>query len=243
MELPFPEAWERILTDRFAPWGEMTAAEQTKVRGLIQVFLDEKCVEGAGGFEITEEVRVVIAAHAVRPVIGLDMDWLQEVETVLVYPYDIRRPEPLFGDRYQHGEPAQRETPLAGEAVHGGPILLSWDAVTGGAVHPDRGLNVILHETAHKIDMLSGEADGAPPLPRSVDPSEWAEVCGREYRHLARRRRRGLSTFFDDYAAEHPAEFFAVVTEHFFEQAAEMKRRRPALYRLFQRFYNQDPAG
>ena len=242
MRQPMSAPMRHILASRFSHYIRLTESEKQKLCGLVQLFLAEKRVEGAGEFVVTDEVRILIAAHASLAVLNLPFDYLREFETVLVYPTDVLRPVPLFGDRTTHGELSHGETPLAGEAVHGGPILLSWDAVQGGAVHPDDGLNVIFHELAHKLDMVTGEADGSPPLGDRVDPSHWATVCGREYRHLRRRIDRGLDNFLDDYAAEHPAEFFAVVTETFFERAAELRRRRPALYRLFADFYAQDPA-
>jgi len=186
---------------------------------------------------------VLIAAHAGLMVLNLAFDYLREVETVLVYPGDLLRPEPLFGDRHTHGELTHEELPLFGEAIHGGPILLSWNAVAGSAVHPDDGLNVIFHELAHKLDMLTGESDGMPPLGSRGQAAQWREVCGREFRHLRRRVQRGQGSYFDDYAAEHPAEFFAVVSEYFFEEPVTMCRRRPKLYRLFADFYRQDPAA
>jgi Mlc titration factor MtfA (ptsG expression regulator) len=110
-------------------------------------------------------------------------------------------------------------------------------------VHPDDGLNVVFHEFAHKLDMLTGEADGVPPLHQKSDYEKWTEVCGREYRHVVRRFSKGQDSFFDDLASEHPAEFFAVATEYFFEKAKEMKRKRPRLYDVLKDFYRQDPAA
>ena len=240
---PFPEAWRTHIAETFPSYSGWDASRRQRLEGLIQVFLAEKHIEGAAGFEMTDAVRVTVATNACRMILNLSMDYFREVETVLVYPGELRRPNPLFGDRHLHGELEEVEVPLSGEAIHGGPVLLSWDAISGGALHPGDGLNVILHELAHKIDMLTGDANGLPPLRRAADDKVWAEICGREYRHLRRRLNRGLDTYFEDYAAEHPAEFFAVACEYFFERPKEMKRKRPALYGVFSGFFEQDPAA
>lgn len=243
MQRPFADSRRRML-EASVPWySKLSGAEKSRLEGLIQVFLSEIRIEGALGFEVTDAVRVRIAADACRLVLNLSFEILGEMETILVYPSEMRRPKSLFGVPTADGELNDVETPLVGEAVHGGPVLLSWDAVTGGAVHPENGLNVIIHEVAHKIDMGTGDANGVPPLKHRAAYQTWSEICGREYWHLVRRTNRGLESFFDDYAAEHPAEFFAVVCEYFFERSTEMKRKRPALYGLFADFFKQDPAA
>jgi Mlc titration factor MtfA (ptsG expression regulator) len=243
LEQPFPSSWRDILLERFGAYHSLGDEERQRLEQMVQVFLAEKRFEGLGGLEITDEVRVLIAAQACMLILGLSHDLYRKVESILVYPSTVVRPESLFGERRPDGELASSEMPLLGEAHLGGPVILAWDAVAHGAVHPDDGLNVVYHEFAHKLDMLDGEADGVPPLGSKAQYRTWAEVCRREYNFLIRRTDRGLESFLDDYGATHPAEFFAVATELFFEKAEEMKRRRPKLYEVLQGFYNQDPAA
>jgi Mlc titration factor MtfA (ptsG expression regulator) len=243
LEQPFPEDWRVILESRFVQYLELDDDERQRLEQMVQVFVAEKRFEGLGGLELTDEVRVLIAAQACMLILGLSHDLYRKVDSILVYPSTVVRPEPLFGDRRAHGELEPDEMPLLGEAHLGGPVILVWDAVTHGAVHPDDGLNVVYHEFAHKLDMLDGAADGVPPLSSRAQYKTWAEVCQREYNFLVRRTDRGLESFLDDYGATHPAEFFAVATEFFFEKSQEMKRRRPALYDVLKGFYNQDPAA
>jgi Mlc titration factor MtfA (ptsG expression regulator) len=242
LEHPFPEAWRRIAGDYFPHYRYLNDGEKRRLERMVQVFIEEKRFEGLGGQVLDDEVRVLVAAQACLLILELSHDFYRKVESILVYPSTVLRPEPLFGDRHTHGELAPEEYPLLGEAHPGGPVILAWDAVKHGAVHPDDGLNVVFHEFAHKLDMLDGEADGVPPLKSKAEYKIWHEVCEREYNHLARRTNRGLESFLDDYGATHPAEFFAVATEYFFEKSGEMKRRRPKLYGVLSGFFRQDPA-
>jgi MtfA peptidase len=240
---PFPEAWRRVAGDYFPHYRYLSDDERHRLEQTVQVFIAEKRFEGLGGQALDDEVRVLVAAQACLLILELSLDFYRRVESILVYPSTVLRPEPLFGDRHTHGVLVPEEPLLLGEAHLGGPVILAWDAVKHGAVHPDDGLNVVFHEFAHKLDMLDGEADGVPPLKSKRDYEVWREVCEREYHHLVRRTDRGLESFLDDYGATHPAEFFAVATEYFFEKSNEMKRRRPKLYGVLQGFFRQDPAA
>jgi MtfA peptidase len=242
LEEPFQGAWRAILKQWLAYYRHLDETDQRRLEQMVQVFVAEKRFEGLGGLELTDEVRVLVAGQACVLILGLDHDLYRKVDSILVYPSTVVRPEPLFGDRYLHGELEPEERPLLGEAHLGGPVILVWDAVKHGAVHPNDGLNVVYHEFAHKLDMLDGEADGVPPLSSRDQYKTWAEVCQREYDFLVRRTNRGKESFLDEYGATHPAEFFAVATEFFFEKSAEMKRRRRKLYDVLMGFYNQDPA-
>jgi Mlc titration factor MtfA (ptsG expression regulator) len=242
LEQPFPEAWRRIAGDYFPHYRYLNDDEKHRLEQMVQVFIEEKRFEGLGGQVLDDEVRVLVAAQACLLILELSHDFYRRVESILIYPSTMLRPEPLFGDRYTHGELAPEDHPLLGEAHLAGPVILAWDAVKHGAVHPDDGLNVVFHEFAHKLDMLDGDADGVPPLGSKAEYKTWHEVCEREYNHLVRRTNRGLESFLDDYGATHPAEFFAVATEYYFEKSEEMKRRRPKLYGVLRGFFRQDPA-
>jgi Mlc titration factor MtfA (ptsG expression regulator) len=137
---------------------------------------------------------------------------------------------------------AHEEMPILGEAMLNGPVVLVWDSVKQNARHPEFGHNVVYHEFAHKLDMLTGRADGTPPL-IAVETQRWVKALEPEFLRLKEMSEQGVPTFLDHYGATNEAEFFAVATEQFFDQAREMKKIHPALYEALSRFYQQDPAG
>jgi Mlc titration factor MtfA (ptsG expression regulator) len=132
--------------------------------------------------------------------------------------------------------------PTLGEAHLRGPVVLSWDAVRRAGRHPETGHNLVIHEFAHKLDMLDGYADGVPPLGDASEYGHWREVCDQEYDRLVRRAERGESTLLDPYGSLDPAEFFSVVTEAFFDHPIALKEEHPELYEVFSRFFRQDTA-
>ena len=134
-------------------------------------------------------------------------------------------------------------TPLIGEAHRRGPVILAWDAVRYGGIHPELGHNVVYHEFAHKLDTLDGYADGVPPLPNRKQYRQWVEVCTREYQRLREQAEQGSETFLDPYGGTDVGEFFAVATEYFFNRGPEMSLLHPELYQLLAGFYHQDPAA
>lgn len=129
-----------------------------------------------------------------------------------------------------------------GESWHQGLVILAWDAVRSGTMNASDGRNVVLHEFAHQLDQEDGVADGAPDLD-AKDRKGWAEVLGAEYADLKDHVHVGRASDIDEYGATNPAEFFAVVTEMFFEQGQRLLDHHPELYERFQSFYKQDPAS
>ena len=206
-----------------------------KLRDLVLLFLAEKEFTGAQGFEVTDSVRVAIAAQACVPILELGLDWYAGWTGVVIYAGDFRvRRTELDEDGVLH----EWDDELAGEAMPGGPVVLSWDA----AAH-ERGINVVIHEFAHKLDMLNGVADGLPPLHAGMDRKAWAAVFEAAYEGFCDAVDRGRETWLDPYASEHPSEFFAVLSEKFFADAKETRKRYPDAYDQLKRFYRQDPAG
>jgi len=132
--------------------------------------------------------------------------------------------------------------PLLGEAHGRGPVILTWDAVRRGGVHPELGHNVVYHEFAHKLDMLDESVDGTPPLETREQYRAWVEVCTREYEELRERSERGERTLLDPYGGTDVGEFFAVATECFFDRAIELSETHPELYGVLSEFYRQDTA-
>jgi Mlc titration factor MtfA (ptsG expression regulator) len=242
LEHPFPESWTAILERNVAHWKFLDDAERVRLRSLVQVFVAEKQWEGWGGLEITDEIRVTIAGLACLLLLGLDYMLYSNVKTICVYSSTVIAP----GQRSEVSSGITMQgpgVPIYGQSILGGPVVLVWDAVLRGAVHPERGHNVVYHEFAHKLDMLDGCVDGTPPLAEHGQYKRWVEVCTREYDLLRRRASKGKGTFLDAYGGTNPGEFFAVITEYFFDKPLQMKRHHPDLYSLLQEFYRQDPAA
>jgi hypothetical protein len=235
---PFPRAFRAVLERNFALYGRLPEADRGELERLIQVFMAEKRFEGCGGLEVTDEIRVVIAAQACLLLLHRDTDVYPRLVTILVYPsaYVARVTE-----RVGYGVVAEGEMGRLGEAWQTGVVVLSWDHAQAGAADVHDGRNVTLHEFAHQLDQEDGASDGAPVLPRRSMYVAWARVLGDEYAALRRDAESGAPTLLNPYGATNPAEFFAVATETFFQMPGALKRRHPALYGELQRFYRQDP--
>jgi hypothetical protein len=222
-----------------ALWNEATTGlpfipKSEKLRELALLFLAEKQFTGAHGLEVTDAMRISIAAQACLPILELGLDWYAGFTGIVVYPGDfrVRREE-----TDEHGVVHEWDDELAGEAMPGGPVVLSWDATAN-----DAEINVVIHEFAHKLDMLNGAADGLPPLHAGMDRAAWQAAFAQAYEGFCDAVERDKETWLDPYAAEHPSEFFAVISEAFFEQPAETKRRYPDVYDQLRLFYRQDPS-
>ncbi len=203
------------------------------------MFLAEKRFEAAGGLDLTEEMRVTIAAQACVLILHRETDYFPEVETIIVYPHAYRVP----GAHVQpDGTVIEGGQERLGEAWHRGEVVLSWDDVVAGAACIEDGRNVVLHEFAHKLDDEDGRMDGAPALGTRTRYLAWARVLSREYLSLRDRAAHGRRDVLDRYGATNPAEFFAVATEAFFEKPALLAKRHPELYEQLREYYRQDPA-
>jgi MtfA peptidase len=243
---PFPPVWATAL-DGLPAYRALAPDDQRELRGHIQVFLDEKRFEGCAGLAITDEVRVSIAAQACMLLLHRETDYYPGLTSILVYPAGYVADSKRVGPDGVVTEGAQ---PRLGESwtglnsrLSGGPIVLSWRDVVAGAADIHDGHNVVFHEFAHQLDAESGAVDGAPALDRRSKYVAWARVLGREYQQLVEDLRRGHEPWLDAYGATNPAEFFAVLTEAFFEQPGRLKTRHPELYQQLADFYRQDPAA
>jgi Mlc titration factor MtfA (ptsG expression regulator) len=213
----------------------LSIGESGKLKQLVILFLAEKQFAGAHGLEVTDRMRVSIAAQACLPILELGLDWYSGWTGIVVYAGDFRvRRSEMDEDGVLH----EWDDELAGEAMPGGPVVLSWDA----AAH-DPWMNVVIHEFAHKLDMRSGAADGQPPLHAGMDRAAWTAAFKEAYEGFCEALERGKDTWLDPYAAEHPSEFFAVISEAFFEGPKETRRRYPEVYKQLKLFYRQDPAS
>ncbi len=239
---PFPSEWERHIQNNIPYYQHLNNEEKKRLQDLIQIFIAEKYWLGCDSLELTDEIRVMIAAHACLMILELPNDYYRNVETIYVYPTTILSPESPIGFFEVSTTPVRGPMPILGEAHHRGPVILVWDAVKRETRHPEHGHNVVYHEFAHKLDMLDGSADGTPPLTTPEEYQRWSEVCSKEYLELCDKVKHGEPTFFDSYAATNETEFFAVVTEFFFSKPQNMKHYHPKLYQVLQDFYRQDPA-
>jgi Mlc titration factor MtfA (ptsG expression regulator) len=235
---PFPDAWRSIVEHGFPLFGRLPPADQAELLGHIQVFLDEKKFEGCGGLEITDEIRVTIAAQACLLLLHRAPHYYPRLVTILVYPhaYVAKATQRLPGGIVDEGESGR-----LGESWVRDIVVLAWDAVRAGASDANDGHNVVLHEFAHQLDQEDGTSNGAPILEHRSQYVAWARILGAEFEELQRDAEHGHPTDIDAYGATNPAEFFAVVSEAFFERPAALKTKHPALYEELQLFYRQDP--
>ncbi len=214
--------------------------DRQRLGGITRVLVEEKRFDGCAGFVVTDEVRLTIAVQAAILVLHRPNDFYPTLQSILVYPagYLAR-----FEETEETGVVTEVEEERLGEAWPEGSIVLSWADVLLGAADEDDGRNVVFHEFAHLLDACTGDMDGLPDLAGLVDPQEWARVMGREYRRLSRAVRRGQKPPLDEYGMTHPAEFFAVATELFFERPLLAREHSPEMYQLLVQFYRQDPAA
>ena len=202
--------------------------------------MNEKKFEGLDGLEITEEIKVTIAAQACILLLHRDTDYYPTLHTILVYPH-------LFYSQIKHRLPdgiiEEGEQGRLGESWYRGPVILSWDDVRRSAHDHNDGHNVVFHEFAHQLDSESGANEGAPLLPQRSSYIAWARVLSDEYQDLLNDIKNHHTSDIDTYGATNPAEFFAVVTEYFFEKPIQLQKHHPELYEQFKNFYKLDTAA
>jgi Mlc titration factor MtfA (ptsG expression regulator) len=235
---PFPAAWLGILRERVPYYRLLSHGEQTELRKLIRLFLAEKKFEGCGGLEITDEIRVTIAAQACILLLNREHDYYAGLHSVLVYPSSYLAPSEFVDAA---GVVHEGDQGRLGEAWLRGSIVLSWDDVRRDSADFQDGHNVTFHEFAHQLDQQDGTFDGAPLLEKRAHYRSWARVLMKEYQALGVAAERGQETLLDQYGATEPAEFFAVITEAFFETPRALNEKHPELYAELKKFYHQDP--
>lgn len=249
-----PPVWRR-LQDRLGYLRGLSPADCDRMRELIAEFLSRKTFTGTHGLVPDDEMRLTIAAQACLPVLRFGLNPYDDFVEIVVYPcaFAVRR-RITDDDGLVH----EFDDVLAGEAMDGGPVVLSWEDVDDAL---DGAGNVVIHEFAHKLDLADGEADGCPPMPPHRRP-RWTDVLGRAYDDFvdaletlearipadvdpespqADAWYAGLA--LDPYAATDPAEFFAVATEAFFVDAERLRSAFPELFDAFVEYFGQDPRG
>lgn len=235
----FPAAWDEIVIRNFPLEGSLPETDRVELRRRMEIFLAEKRFEGVGGLEMSDEVRVTVAAQACLLLLHRSHDDFPRLSTILVYPSAYRARATEHGE---FGMVTEIDQVRAGEAYNAETIVLSWDDVlAGGAGHGD-GHNVVFHEFAHQLDMEDGSSNGAPLLPDDRTYEAWSRVLGHAYAQLQDAVRHHERTLMDPYGGESPAEFFAVATETFFEEPIKLRDDHAELYAQLRDFYLQDPA-
>ena len=236
----FPQDWLTILERNVPLYTRLAEWDRAELRGHILVFLAEKRFEGCGGLEITDEIRVTIAAHACILLLHRRTDYYPGLKSILVYPNAYVAPDV----RHFLGDTVMETTDVRlGESWHHGAVVLSWDDVRRTAADIRDGQNVAFHEFAHQLDSSGGRGDDTPVLRDHSSFIAWARALGRDYDRFRRLVEYRRPEVLDEYGATNPAEFFAVATESFFETPNELKRAYPRLYEELKRFYQQDPAS
>ena len=229
--------WDATLSN-IEVLARLNTKERHRLRELASRFLHEKSIAGAQGLLVTDKMRVTIAAQACLLILNLGLDYFEGWHEIIVYPdtFVVAREE-----RDDAGVVHRNRHALGGEAWGRGPVILSWMDAQPGAHPHGHGSNVILHEFAHKLDMLNGAANGMPPLHADMSRPAWTEALSSAYANLYQKLQRYHHTAIDPYAVENPAEFFAVLTETFFEQPQYLFQEYPKAYEMFTQFYLQDP--
>jgi len=236
---PFPKEWLAFIQRHVGFFRRLSASDRAELLGHVQIFLAEKRFEGCGGFTITDEVRVTVAAQACLLLLHRKTDYFPELLTILVYPLTY-----MVEEKRQVGEHFWEEGTVSRLGETGrrmGSLVLSWDAVKYGAADPSDGKNVVLHEFTHQLDFENHAADGMPSLATREQQLAWAAVMRSEFASLRAADESGIPTLLDTYGAKDPAEFFAVSVEAFFELPRALRARYPKLYQQLRNYFQQDP--
>ena len=226
----FPKEWIAILASRFALYKNLPEDIKRQLHGHILIFLHEKNFVGYNGIVINDTIRVTIAAQACILLLNRKTNYYPHLGNILVYPNVFTHAD---------GEGGQHRGRL-GESWHRGPIVLSWQHSEQGGKDDKDGDNVVMHEFAHQLDQENGDSDGLPILQHN-NIRQWSTVLGKEFKALKLKLKLRKSSLLDKYGATNPAEFFAVITEHFIEQPRQLNEKHPELYSELKKYYQIDP--
>jgi MtfA peptidase len=233
------DLWKRTLK-RYPFLLRRDPDDATELRRLTSLFLDRKEFNALGGVRLDNHVVVAVAAQACLPVLKLGLDRYDGFVGIVLHPDQVLAKRSVSDD---DGVVHEYDETISGEAMEGGPVMLSWRDVRGAGQTAAQGYNVVIHEFAHVLDVADGVADGVPLLPTDLPLREWRTTLDDEFQRFARRVDLGEDTTLDPYGAQAIDEFFAVASEAFFTTPIKMKGEHPALYAMFARFYRQDPAA
>jgi len=235
---PFPKEWVEIVESNIAVYRNLPMPLRLQLRNLIKQFLHQKTFTGAGGLEITDEVRVTIAAEACMLLVNRKTGVYPALRYIIVYPsaFVVDRPQGSA-----EGVVSEGRKGLLGESWSNGKVILAWDNVLHGSSNFVDGQNVVLHEFAHQLDSESGSTNGAPILTGKNCLRTWASTLSGEFEDLQKDAWKGKRSLIDHYGATNPAEFFAVSTETFFEKPEQMAKHHTELFEVLKCYYRIDP--
>jgi MtfA peptidase len=240
LQTPLPESVVSVLKTNVPLYNRLPPADQIELGGHIQIFLSEKLFEGCRGLEITDEIKLTIAANACILLLHRQTDYYPGLTSILVHPqaYRATRREHIGSGVIIEGDEVR-----LGESWHRGSVVLSWEDIRRQSFGQEYAQNVILHEFAHQIDISGGQGDSSPVLQQAASFAQWISTLQENYEQLRNDIIADRPTVLDDYGATNPAEFFAVATECFFEKPHLLQQYHPQLYNELKEFYQQDPAS
>ena len=228
--LKTPEKWVETIKRNVAIYRYLPETLQVELLGHVNVFLAEKYFSGHAGLEVTDEMRVTIAAQACLLLLNRQHNYFPHLKTIMIYPAGFKNPN--------HEGPGHH----LGESWVRGPVVLSWADALHGGINAKDGENVVIHEFAHQLDQADGAGDGRPMI-AGGEIRTWGKVLSKEFKSLSVKAKLRNRAFFNHYGATNPAEFFAVISEHFYEQPKTFQRKHPDLYATLQKYYQVDPAS
>ena len=227
--------WQRLVGSASYLRG-FSAADLDRLHQDVRIFLHDKDFSTAHSLEMTDDMFLSVALQACLMTLNLDVSLHDGWRSIIIYPDE-------FVPNHQYVDDAgvvhTDRRPMTGMARSDGPLILSW-ADTQTAFASD-GVNVVIHEFAHKLDMRNGDANGFPPLHKGMNPHAWANNFTAAYADFCKRVDAGEDTAIDPYASENPGEFFAVLSEVFFEMPEIIVVEYPAVYEQLKLYYRQDP--
>lgn len=239
-ERAFPEHWQRLLEAELPLYRHLPLAQQTRLKGRILTFLHGRHFIGCGGLQVSEDMRVLIAAQACVLALGETVDPWPGLTNILLYPDVFLSPQVVTHD---DGVVEESLRELEGESWDAERVVLAWQEVRFGAADPHDGVNVVIHEFAHQLDHASEGEGGLPDLPTSIALNDWTAVWGAAYAEAVKAVAAGRETWFDPAAVELPGEFFAYLVEHFIETPDLLHAEWPRVYQLLTQLFAIDPLG
>ncbi len=235
---PFAPHWRETLRRRMPAFALLPADVQLRLKKQAQVLMAQTPFIGCAGLQVTDEMRVLVCVQAALLLLRPGAGHFDNLRQVLIYPsaFAVQR-----NSADAAGLVREERHALVGESWQQGQVILSWEDVLAGAANPGDGRNVVLHEFAHQMDQANGPANGGPWLPGAQRRALWAQVMAAEYQALQVHLTRSEPGLIEPYAATNPAEFFAVLSELYFEKPLELAQQHPALYAQFRGLYGVDP--
>ncbi|MBD2260028.1 M90 family metallopeptidase [Pseudanabaena sp. FACHB-2040] len=237
---PLPPLWRALIEQNLPIYHQLSPNQRQRLQGHIQVFLAEKQFIGCRGLQVSEEMKVTIAAVACLLLLNERSTYFPKLKSILIYPDAYIVKQPAANGPYVVEE---RQEVRLGESWSRDQVLLTWQEIQADARNWRDGHNLILHEFAHQLDQEDGKAEGVPILKKRTDYVRWREVMSNAYDQLCQAVGRRYPTVMDSYGTKNPAEFFAVATETFFEKPRQLRAHHPALYTELEQYYQLDPAA